>query len=60
MDKKALEIVLAIISVVIFCVLLILVHVMGIEPQGYGFMGALALFVIAVSIAGIRITRHKE
>lgn len=51
------EIVLGIGSVLMFIVLLIMVHHAEIEPQGYGFTGALVLFVLAVSFAGIQITR---
>ena len=57
MEKKTMEIVLGIGSVLMFILLLILVHRAGIEPQGYGFTGALVLFVLAVSFAGIQITR---
>lgn len=57
MNKKTMEIVLGIGSVLMFIVMLILVHHAGIEPQGYGFVAALMLFVLAVSFAGIKITR---
>lgn len=56
MNKKTMEILLAIGSVLMFTVLLIAVHAMEIEPQGYGFVGALILFVITVSLAGIKMT----
>jgi hypothetical protein len=56
MNKKTMEILLAIGSVVVFVVLLIMVHATGMEPQGYGFLGALALFVLTVSLAGIKLT----
>ena len=57
MEKKTMEIVLGIGSVLMFIVLLILVHSSGFEPQGYGFTASLMLFVLAVSFAGIQITR---
>jgi hypothetical protein len=56
MNKKTMEILLAIGSVVVFVVLLIMVHATGMEPQGYGFLGALVLFVLTVSLAGIKLT----
>ncbi|WP_440953272.1 hypothetical protein [Methanococcoides sp. FTZ1] len=59
MEKKIMEIVLGIGSVLMFIILLILVHRTGIDPQGYGFTGALMLFVLAVSFAGIQITRME-
>lgn len=57
MNKKTMEIVLGIGSVLMFIVMLILVHLAEIEPQGYGFAAALVFFVLAVSLAGIKITR---
>ncbi|SES62462.1 hypothetical protein SAMN04488587_0119 [Methanococcoides vulcani] len=57
MNKKTMEIVLSIGSVLMFIVMLIFVHLAEIEPQGYGFTAALMLFVLAVSLAGIKITR---
>ncbi|WP_445474947.1 hypothetical protein ACT9XH_11415 [Methanococcoides methylutens] len=57
MNKKTMEITLGIGSVLMFILLLIAVHLAGIEPQGYGFVASLMLFVLAVSFAGIKITR---
>ncbi len=55
MNKKSIEIIMAIASVVIFTVLLIMVNLSDMATKSYGFIAVLALFVIFVSLFGIKL-----
>ncbi|WP_406656419.1 hypothetical protein V7O62_11230 [Methanolobus sp. ZRKC2] len=59
MNKKQLEIISSVGSVVLLTVLFIIVHqVMQDTPyQAYGFVGALVVFIIATSAIGLKINQ---
>ncbi|HJH32788.1 MAG TPA: hypothetical protein C5S50_11610 [Methanosarcinaceae archaeon] len=56
MNKKQLEIVSAIGSTLVFIVLLVGVNVSGMVHKEYGFIVAMAVFVILISVLGIKLT----
>jgi hypothetical protein len=57
MQRMVLEVVTLIISVAFFTVLLLFVTLSGAEPLGY-ILGIL-VFIMIVSVAGIRIAAHE-
>ena len=60
MNKKQFEIVSAIGSVLIFVVLLIGVNVGGMVQKEYGFVAAMVIFVVIISVLGIKLTEISE
>lgn len=60
MNKKQFEIVSAIVSVLIFVVLLIGVNVGGMVQKEYGFVAAMVIFVLIISVLGIKLTEISE
>ena len=60
MNKKQFEIVSAIGSVLIFVVLLIGVNVGGMVQKEYGFVAAMVIFVVIISVLGIKLTEIPE
>ncbi len=60
MNKKQFEIVSAIGSVLIFVVLLIGVNVGGMVQKEYGFVVAMVIFVLIISVLGIKLTEISE
>ncbi len=60
MNKKQFEIVSAIGSVLIFVVLLIGVNVGGMVQKEYGFVAAMVIFVLIISVLGIKLTEISE
>lgn len=56
MNKKQLEIFSAIGSTLIFVVLLVLVNVGGMVQKEYGFVGSMVVFIIVISVLGIKLT----
>ncbi|KXS43553.1 MAG: hypothetical protein AWU59_1036 [Methanolobus sp. T82-4] len=62
MNKKELEIVASIGSVILLTVLFILVHqtMQGMQQlQEYGFVGALVVFIIVTSAIGLKINQME-
>lgn len=65
MDKKPLEILLAIGSIILFTLMLVVVHSTLGNPEGsanyegYGYVAALVLFVLGVSAAGLKLVDMK-
>ncbi|MBP2030726.1 hypothetical protein J2755_001674 [Methanohalophilus levihalophilus] len=65
MDKKPLEILLAIGSIILFTLMLVIVHSTfgGSESatnyEGYGYVAVLMLFVLGVSAAGLKLVDVK-
>ncbi|WP_129598256.1 hypothetical protein [Methanohalophilus profundi] len=55
MSKKSIEILLAVGSVTLFSAMLILVHSLGMENEGYGYVVSLMIFVIVVSVIGLKL-----
>jgi hypothetical protein len=55
MSKKSIEILLAVGSVTLFAVMLILVHSLGMENEGYGYVVSLMIFVLVVSVVGLKL-----
>lgn len=60
MNKKQFEIILAIGSVLIFVVLLVGVNVGGMVQKEYGFVAAMVIFVVIISVLGIKLTEISE
>ena len=56
MNKKQLEIVSAIGSTLLFIVLLIGVNISGMVQKEYGFIAAMVVFVVIISVLGIKLT----
>ena len=56
MNKKQFEIISAIGSVLIFVVLLVGVNVGGMVQKEYGFIAAMVIFVVIISMLGIKST----
>ena len=56
MNKKQFEIISAIGSVLIFVVLLVGVNVGGMVQKEYGFIAAMVIFVVIISLLGIKST----
>ena len=56
MNKKQFEIISAIGSVLIFVVLLVGVNVGGMVQKEYGFIAAMVIFIVIISVLGIRST----
>lgn len=54
MNKKQFEIISAIGSVLIFVVLLVGVNVGGMVQKEYGFIAAMVIFVVIISVLGIK------
>jgi uncharacterized integral membrane protein len=65
MDRKNLEIILAIGSIILFVLMLIVIHSTLGSPEGttnyegYGYVAALIVFILGVSIAGIKLADIK-
>ncbi|MGP8320836.1 MAG: hypothetical protein ACT6FE_00710 [Methanosarcinaceae archaeon] len=55
MNKKQMEIVSSIGSTLVFVVLLIGVNISGMMQKEYGFVGAMVVFVIIISLLGIKL-----
>jgi hypothetical protein len=55
MSKKSIEILLAVGSVTLFAVMLILVHSLGLANEGYGYVVSLMIFVLVVSVVGLKL-----
>ncbi|RNI14026.1 hypothetical protein EFE42_05270 [Methanohalophilus sp. RSK] len=55
MGKKSIEILLAVGSVTLFAVMLILVHSLGMTNEGYGYVVSLMIFVLVVSVVGLKL-----
>ena len=60
MNKKQIEIISAIGSVLIFVVLLVGVNVGGMVQKEYGFVAAMVIFVVITSVLGIKLTEISE
>lgn len=60
MNKKLYEIISASGSVLIFVVLLIGVNVGGMVQKEYGFVAAMLIFVVIISVLGIKSTEMSE
>ncbi|HJH29170.1 MAG TPA: hypothetical protein C5S51_05675 [Methanosarcinaceae archaeon] len=60
MNKKQFEIISAIGSVLIFVVLLVGVNVGGMVQKEYGFVAAMVIFVVIISVIGIKLTEISE
>lgn len=56
MNKKQLEIISAIGSTLLFIVLLIGVNISGMVQKEYGFIAAMVVFVVIISVLGIKLT----
>lgn len=54
MNKKQFEIISALGSVLIFVVLLVGVNVGGMVQKEYGFIAAMVIFVVIISVLGIK------
>jgi hypothetical protein len=55
MDRKSVEILLVISAVLIFILLLTGIHSGLTGYESYGYVGILALFVLGVSVAGLKL-----
>jgi hypothetical protein len=55
MDRKSVEILLVISAVLIFILLLTGIHSGLTDYESYGYVGILALFVLGVSVAGLKL-----
>jgi uncharacterized membrane protein YwaF len=59
MNKRNMEILSSVGSVILLAILFILVHQNIPQSQEYGFVAALGAFVVVVSLIGLKLTRME-
>lgn len=59
MNKRNVEIISSVGSVALLAVLFILVHQSIPQSQEYGFVASLVVFIIVVSLIGLKLTRME-
>jgi amino acid permease len=59
MNKRNMEILSSVGSVILLTILFILVHQNIPQSQEYGFVAALVVFIVVVSLMGLKLTRME-
>jgi hypothetical protein len=60
MKKKALEIILTIVSVAVFIILIAVVKLMIPASSGYGYTAALLVFLVIMGMAGLKLAEIPD
>lgn len=60
MNKKSLEIIMALGSVAVFIILVVVSKLIMPVSAGYGYVGALLIFIIVMGMAGLKLAQIPD